>query len=76
MVWCRSYRAFYILNWIYKYFTEHQYRQWIGVSCSPARQQLNNFRPAEQSHAHLMCAACVVLQTSGNKISQPLVACG
>lgn len=24
-----SYRAFYILNWIYKYFTESRYRQWI-----------------------------------------------
>lgn len=24
-----SYRAFYILNWIYRYFTTHHYRRWI-----------------------------------------------
>lgn len=24
-----SYRAFYILNWVYRYFTETKYRQWI-----------------------------------------------
>lgn len=28
----RSYRALYILNWIYRYFTEKHYRQWLGES--------------------------------------------
>lgn len=28
---CRSYRGLYILNWIYRYFTESHYRhQWAG----------------------------------------------
>lgn len=26
---CRTYRGLYILNWIYRYFTEPSYRQWI-----------------------------------------------
>lgn len=25
----RTYRGLYILNWIYRYFTEPNYRQWI-----------------------------------------------
>lgn len=25
------YRALYILNWIYRFFTEPNYRQWIGA---------------------------------------------
>lgn len=35
-VWCsspgRSYRALYILNWIYRFATEPNYRQWLGGS--------------------------------------------
>ena len=26
---CRTYRGLYILNWIYRYLTEPNYRQWI-----------------------------------------------
>lgn len=26
---CRAYRAFYILNWIYRYFTETHFSRWI-----------------------------------------------
>lgn len=29
---CRAYRAFYILNWIYRYFTEQHFSRWIGES--------------------------------------------
>jgi hypothetical protein len=32
---CRSYRGLYILNWIYRFFTEKHYRQWLG-ECSVA----------------------------------------
>eukprot|EP00879_Flechtneria_rotunda_P004479 GHRR01004733.1.p1 GENE.GHRR01004733.1~~GHRR01004733.1.p1 ORF type:complete len:216 (+),score=37.23 GHRR01004733.1:170-817(+) len=28
-----SYRALYILNWVYRYLTEKQYRQWLLWSC-------------------------------------------
>jgi len=28
-----GYRAMYLLNWIYRYFTEDQYRQWIVWTC-------------------------------------------
>eukprot|EP00878_Enallax_costatus_P014991 GHUV01015695.1.p1 GENE.GHUV01015695.1~~GHUV01015695.1.p1 ORF type:complete len:154 (+),score=27.01 GHUV01015695.1:600-1061(+) len=28
-----SYRALYILNWIYRYFTEQHYRQWLVWFC-------------------------------------------
>ena len=27
---CRAYRGLYIVNWIYRSFTEDNYRQWIG----------------------------------------------
>jgi hypothetical protein len=27
---CRSYRALYILNWIYRFMTEKNYRQYLG----------------------------------------------
>lgn len=33
----RLYRALYILNWIYRFFTEPGYRQWIGACHSRAR---------------------------------------
>ncbi len=26
----RTYRSLYILNWIYRYMTEPNYRQWLG----------------------------------------------
>ena len=40
----RLYRALYILNWIYRFFTEPNYRQWIGacrhgICCSCIMQQ-------------------------------------
>jgi len=27
---CRTYRGLYIVNWIYRYFTEPHYKQWLG----------------------------------------------
>lgn len=32
IIFCRAYRAFYILNWIYRYFTEQRFTRWIGKS--------------------------------------------
>lgn len=32
LVACRAYRGLYIINWIYRSFTEDDYRQWIGLS--------------------------------------------
>lgn len=26
---CRTYRGFYIINWVYRFFTEPHYRQWL-----------------------------------------------
>ena len=30
LIACRAYRGLYIINWIYRSFTEDNYRQWIG----------------------------------------------
>lgn len=32
---CRSYRALYILNWVYRFMTEPNYRQWLGKFFKP-----------------------------------------
>ena len=29
---CRTYRFLYILNWVYRYFTDPNYESWIGVA--------------------------------------------
>ena len=30
---CRAYRGLYIINWIYRYFTEDHFTRWIGKQC-------------------------------------------
>eukprot|EP00967_Tisochrysis_lutea_P126278 scaffold213170_cov24-Tisochrysis_lutea.AAC.1 len=37
-IFCRSYRAFYILNWIYRYFTEPVKIQVLGELYSPSHE--------------------------------------
>jgi hypothetical protein len=32
----RSYRALYILNWVYRYLTEKHYKQWAGAETGGA----------------------------------------
>jgi ER lumen protein retaining receptor len=41
LICCSAYRALYILNWVYRYFTEPHYVHWISMSSSV------------QSHVHL-----------------------
>lgn len=38
---CRAYRALYILNWIYRYFTELHFSRWIGMSQKKLVKQLS-----------------------------------
>jgi len=45
------YRALYILNWIYRFFTEPNYRQWIGARRARARG-----RPRAQNTAPVSAA--------------------
>ena len=55
---CRAYRGLYIVNWIYRSFTEDNYRQWIGLL-----HVLSCFVFIATAHFHhacvlnLMCAA-------------------
>ena len=30
-----TYRGLYIINWVYRYWTEHHYRQWVGEQRAP-----------------------------------------
>lgn len=41
----RLYRGLYILNWIYRYFTEKHYRQWLGEHSEPCMPRSDSAVP-------------------------------
>lgn len=41
MLNCRAYRAFYILNWIYRYITEPHFSRWIGKIYHESKRKEN-----------------------------------
>lgn len=66
-----SYRALYLLNWVYRFFTESRYRQWIGETVSQSAAALAATAPAP-SGSTLAAQLAAALSLSASPPAVPL----